>query len=42
MLHKHRDILEASFGPGLRHLRKQFGAPIRVYRPQPEADGDLD
>ena len=42
MLHKHRDILEASFGPALRDLRKQFGTPIAVYRPQPEADGDLD
>ena len=42
MLRKHRDVLEASFGPGLRRLRKQFGAPIRVYRPQPEAEGDRD
>ena len=42
MLHKHRDILEASFGPGLRRLRKQFSAPIKMYRPQPEPDGDLD
>ena len=33
MLHKHRDILEASFGPALRDLRKRFGPPPLVYRP---------
>lgn len=33
MLQKHRDILEASFGPALRDLRKQFGPPTTVYRP---------
>ncbi len=37
MLHKHRDTLEASFGPALRELRKQFGPPTTVYRPKPEA-----
>lgn len=34
MLQKHRDILEASFGPALRDLRKQFGPPTTVYRPK--------
>lgn len=33
MLHKHRDVLEASFGPALRDLRKQFGPATTVYRP---------
>ncbi|HEX2996830.1 MAG TPA: TrmB family transcriptional regulator [Anaerolineales bacterium] len=33
MLQKHRDILEASFGPALRDLRKQFGPATTVYRP---------
>jgi sugar-specific transcriptional regulator TrmB len=32
MLNKHRDILEASFGPSLRDLRQQFGPPIEIYR----------
>lgn len=33
MLQKHRDVLEASFGPALRDLRKQFGPATTVYRP---------
>jgi sugar-specific transcriptional regulator TrmB len=33
MLNKHRDILEASFGPALRDLRAQFGPSATVYRP---------
>jgi HTH-type transcriptional regulator, sugar sensing transcriptional regulator len=33
ILNKHRDILEASFGPALRDLRKQFGPPTAIYHP---------
>jgi sugar-specific transcriptional regulator TrmB len=33
MLRKHRDILEASFGPALQGLRKQFGPPTTTFRP---------
>src|SRR5512138_593536 len=33
ILQKHRDILEASFGPALRDLREQFGPATTVYRP---------
>jgi sugar-specific transcriptional regulator TrmB len=40
MLHQHRDILEASFGPALRDLRRQFGPPTTVYRHAQEADTD--
>ncbi len=36
MLRKHRDVLEASFGPSLRDLRQQFGPPATVYRPKQE------
>ncbi|NMB89043.1 MAG: TrmB family transcriptional regulator [Chloroflexi bacterium] len=36
MLLKHRDVLEASFGPALRDLRTRFGPPTSIYRPQPE------
>ncbi len=34
MLNKHREILEASFGPALRDLRQQFGPPMTLYRPE--------
>ena len=34
MLEKHRDILEASFGPALKNLRDQFGPSTTTYRPQ--------
>ncbi|MBA3073169.1 MAG: TrmB family transcriptional regulator [Anaerolineae bacterium] len=33
ILNKHRDILEASFGPELRNLRAKFGPPTSVFRP---------
>ncbi|MEA4907610.1 MAG: TrmB family transcriptional regulator [Anaerolineaceae bacterium] len=36
MLLKHRDVLEASFGPALRDLRTRFGPPTSIYRPRPE------
>lgn len=35
MLLKHRQILEASFGPGLRNLRKRFGPQPAAYHSQP-------
>jgi len=34
ILNQHRDILEASFGPALRNLRKQLGPPITLYHPE--------
>jgi HTH-type transcriptional regulator, sugar sensing transcriptional regulator len=34
MLNQHRDILEASFGPALRDLRKQFAPPIALFQPE--------
>ncbi len=36
LLDKHRDILEGSFGPALRDLRKMFGPPPQTYRPKLE------
>jgi sugar-specific transcriptional regulator TrmB len=33
LLNQHRDVLEASFGPALRDLRRQLGPPITLYRP---------
>jgi len=36
MLNTHREILEASFGPALRDLRRQFGPPTTTYRPRQE------
>lgn len=35
MLQTHRDVLEASFGPALRDLRKRFGPPPSIYRHEP-------
>jgi sugar-specific transcriptional regulator TrmB len=32
MLNQHRDVLEASFGPALRDLRKQFDPQATIYR----------
>ncbi len=36
MLNRHRDVLEASYGPALRDLRARFGPPTTAYRPSPE------
>ncbi len=36
MLKQHRQVLESSFGPALRDLRKRFGPPATVYRPKPD------
>ncbi|GAK59119.1 putative cyclodextrin metabolism protein YrhO [Candidatus Vecturithrix granuli] len=41
MLHTHRDILETSFGPVLRDLRREFGPSTTVYRPRQKSDRDL-
>jgi sugar-specific transcriptional regulator TrmB len=38
LLNRHRDILEASFGPALRDLREQFGPPATVYRPEQKSE----
>lgn len=36
MLNRHRAVLEASYGPSLRDLRKRFGPPTTIYRPSQE------
>ena len=38
MLDKHRDVLEASFGPALRDLRAQLGPPPVTYHPEQASD----
>ncbi|MDY0091484.1 MAG: TrmB family transcriptional regulator [Candidatus Vecturithrix sp.] len=40
LLRTHRNILETSFGPVLRDLRKQFGPSARVYRPKQKTGED--
>jgi HTH-type transcriptional regulator, sugar sensing transcriptional regulator len=34
MLRDHRQVLESSYGPSLSELRKRFGPPATVYRPE--------
>ncbi|MCE1253513.1 MAG: TrmB family transcriptional regulator [Anaerolineae bacterium] len=38
LLDKHRDVLEADFGPALVKLRDKFGPPTSIYRPH-QKDG---
>lgn len=38
MLARHREVLEASFGPSLKRLRERFGPPVTVYRPKPDTE----